>query len=138
MESLLIELGLAWNSFTSRLSTVRVDSGLESHHRFLGFDGFSDFLGNLDERILLRDTTTSMTTILEYYICAHRRDPRTTARDRRKDGRRSKWKVSSHELVCLLGKVVKAFSLQVWEAFIELVGVSQIPICRAECYHQGP
>ena len=34
------------------LSTVRVDCGLESYHRFLVFDGFSDFLRNLDERVL--------------------------------------------------------------------------------------
>ena len=34
------------------LSTVRVDGSLESDHRFLIFDGFSDFFRNLDEKVL--------------------------------------------------------------------------------------
>lgn len=42
------------------LFTVRVDGSLESYHRFQIFDGFSDFLRNLDERVPWVNITTTV------------------------------------------------------------------------------
>ena len=58
------------------LSTVRIDCSLESYHRFLIFDGFSDFLRNLDERVLWMNITIV--------------NPRVISSDR--------WKVSRHPM----------------------------------------
>ena len=91
-------------------STVRVDSSLESYHRLLDFDGFSDFFGNLDESVLFTNNTVSMTVGLQYYTCFHKRNPRTIPRDGRKDSRRPMQDISSHELVCLSDRVPKLVS----------------------------
>ena len=75
MESLVIELGLVWDNLHLDLSTVRVDSSLESYHRFLGFDGFSDFFGDLDESVLFTNSTVSMTASLKIYAYSHKSNP---------------------------------------------------------------
>ena len=47
---------------------MRVDSGFEGYHWSASFDSFPDFLGNLDERVLLTNITMSVTVYLRYYI----------------------------------------------------------------------
>lgn len=86
---------------------MRVDSSFESYHRFLGFDGFSDFCGNLDESVLFTNKTASITASLGHHTCFHKRNPRMTAGDERKDIHRPMKDVSSHELVYHLDLIPK-------------------------------
>ena len=61
------------------LSTMRIDSSLKSYHRFLIFDGLSDFFRNFKERILFSDTAMSVTMRFKSYLSSHITKSRLTA-----------------------------------------------------------
>ena len=78
------------------LSTVRVDGSLESYHRFLIFDGVSDFLRHLDERVLWMNITIIR--------------PQGNSSDRWEDSRHPMQGILSHQVVGLLGNGLKCIS----------------------------